>query len=209
MLPDARFLITGGEIDGDWGNVNGLENLTTPTCEWYDRTLQTWYYAPTLNLTRDKHRAVFLHQDVTEELPRDLAMVAGGLVGIYDPSSHYISSDLTNSVEILDVGQGAMDYYMAHQPLSASVSNSAAAAGLRVVYGANLNPRLEYRSEETSSVSLDIADVRGASVYHSTSTLDPGTSTLDLAGLRLQAGVYFVTSSSNFGTKSLKFVVSK
>ncbi|MDP4289393.1 MAG: kelch repeat-containing protein, partial [Bacteroidota bacterium] len=80
MLPDARYLMTGGQIGGVWSIET--DNITTPTCEWYDRPNQRWYYAPTLNLSRDKHVAVFLHQGVNNSLPSDMVMAAGGLVGI-------------------------------------------------------------------------------------------------------------------------------
>jgi len=211
MLPDARYLMTGGQISGDWSS--DIDNVTTPTCEWYDRPNERWFYAPTLNLSRDKLCAVYLHQTVNNSLPTDLVMVAGGLVGIpiIDSSNQTttINPFLTNSVEVLDVSNQQMQYYAAHQPGGAGVTTNATASSshFEILYDGDANPILNYTSTDNGQVTLGIYDLLGNEVVHLNSNVGIGSYQMLMGSQQLNKGVYFVHVTSGSTNEIVKMVI--
>ena len=210
VLPNSRYLITAGAVGGDYSIYSN--NVTTPTCEWYDRSQQKWYYAPSLNLSRDKFPATYLHQTVTDLLPTDLVMVAGGLVGIIDSShGNTFSPYITNSAEVLDVTTPSMLYYMQHQPITASVGNSSAPAGtdVKITYDANLDASLDLSVDQAGLVTIVITDVRGVAVSRYESYLIAGKYSILTNRLSLRNGFYFVHVSAGGTDQMEKFAVEK
>jgi N-acetylneuraminic acid mutarotase len=211
MLPDDRYLMTGGQISGDW--ASDVDNVTTPTCEWYDRPNEKWFYAPTLNFSRDKLCSVSLHQTVNSALPTDLVMVAGGLVGIPDTSNQNMTVNpyITNTVEVLDVSENSIAYYAAHQPGGAGVNTNASSAQsrLEIEYDANSNPVLFYSSDESASLDLGIYDINGKEVIHLQSNVTPGTYQMPTSNLQLQNGVYFVHLTSASSNQIAKMIIQR
>jgi hypothetical protein len=214
MLADSRFLMTGGQIGGDW--YSGIDNVTTPTCEWYDRLALRWYYAPLLNLSRDKHGAVALHQEVTDALPSDIVMVAGGLVGILTGGDSIhgtmrVNPYITNSVEVLDVTPNSMQYYIQHQPQSAGVDRNpvSAVSGLHIEYSSDFSPVLQFSADQSATMILEITDVRGSVVLTSQSTVNPGQYSIPLGTTGLREGMYFVHLSGGDINQTAKLLIKR
>ncbi len=208
MLPDSRYLMTGGQIDGYSSNSDVL-NVTTPTCEWYDHSGELWYYAPQLNLSRDKHCAVYVQQSVNDTFPTDMVLVAGGLAGSPSEDSLYsFNSYVTPSVEILDVGDNSMEYYMAHQPLAlTNPSPVANAYTLNVAYDPKGQPIINIDAANRVNIQLTLTDDRGSQVYRSELNLNSGMSSMDLSQLQLLPGVYFARLIGSNYNKVAKFIV--
>lgn len=174
-LPEDRFLMTGGQVDGDW--YSGTENVTTPNCEWYERTDRTWYFAPTLNVTRDKHEAVYLKQTTNPNLPEELVLVAGGLVGQQDTimGSIMIHPYITPTAEVMNVTAPQLQYYAQHQPLSGVRDQMVPNSSLTYDGGS-----LRLHAESSGLAIIQYTDVAGRVVANYTIQHSAGATELPL-----------------------------
>jgi hypothetical protein len=140
-------------------------------------------------------------------------MVAGGLVGIRDSSHGQVtfSPYITSSVEVLDVTNSFMQYYMQHQPQSASVVNANASSrdDLQIRYDANLDVSIEFSTDQSELTTLEITDVCGVSISRYESYLTPGHYSVPTNGLSLRNGMYFVHISSERVKGVEKFAIEK
>jgi hypothetical protein len=210
---DDRFMTTGGIVTGNWTNSLGLEDVSTPTCEWYDRTLQQWYYAPTLNLTRCKHNATYLHQSVNANLPSDVVLVAGGKPGVLigDSSSNpQVSYSFTNTAEILDVTQPALKAYM-KMKINAGVTNSAwSTSSFKAFYGNDGSILVRYSCLNDENVTLSVMSVDGKTAKRLTDV--PGFSgdhEYRIPTNELANGAYFVRYTAGNESSIFKFIVNR
>lgn len=189
-LPEDRFLVVGGFFKANWESSTNA--TPTPKCEWYDKGLAHWYFAPTLNLARCKTEAIYLHQLRNSELPEDLALVAGGLTG---------NGSFTQTTEILDVTPVSLNYYIAHQPLS-GVANADNAPALELKgMGKNIFVRANLGGESDllfNVYTLNGADVRTGLVHYR----GDGIQDFNLGLTNLPAGFYVlrVTYGNNAET---------
>jgi hypothetical protein len=224
LFPDDRYMVTGGIISATWIDLLGLDNVTTPQCEWYDRTNRLWYYAPQLNLSRCRHKAMYLHQSNNPNLPTDFLLVAGGQTGtvtadsstLIDSSGHLItlysshySSSFTNTAEVLDVTPSAVKTYMKEQPLDIQMSQKIDNS-LTVIYRTDGSINIKYILSSDESVSLSILNTTGQIVKQLPSqTLSAGEHTLNIPAVDFASGTYFVRLTANNTSKVFKFFVVK
>jgi hypothetical protein len=214
-LPNDRFMATGGIVDGPLTDPFGLIDITTSKCEWYDRTLKQWYYAPELNHTRCRHNAVYIHQTNNSLLPTDFLLVAGGQIGsaTLDSSGfHSNAGGYTNTAEILDVSQPALLTYM-RMPAnagSADVATSNNGNQFRAYYALDGSIKVDYTLASDDNVKIEVMAVDGRIFKRVLNHLIRGGSyeesvtTNDLA-----EGAYFMHFSSASMDKMFKFIVTK
>ena len=212
-FPDDRYMVTGGIITGSWVDLLGLDNVTTPKCEWYDRTNRRWYFAPELNLSRCRHKAMYLHQEGNSNLPKDFLLVAGGQTGsaTVDSNGHVsnFSTSFTNTAEILDVTPAALQAYMKQQPLDVQMSQKIDNT-LTVVYRTNGSINVDYTLNTEEDVTVSIMNVSGQVVKQLPSEhLASGAHLLNIATSSFPTGTYFVRLSSMSANKVFKFFVAK
>lgn len=133
LMPSDRYLITGGIKDAVWTSHYDVE--VSNTCEWYDKTNRSWYYAPDMNLDRSQHAQVYFTQDSNAELPHECVMVIGGIrTGV---------SVLTNTCEILDVSDQEVEGFMKlarNNPLA--VEKGTSNVGLHLFNNGTSSPEL-------------------------------------------------------------------
>lgn len=214
LFPDDRFMITGGIIAGSWVDRYGLDNITTPKCEWYDHALQQWYYAPELNQSRSRHNSVYLHQTSNTELPTDFLLVAGGQVGQADIDANGNVSNFhttfTNTAEILDVTPSALKTYMA-SPQNAAVRTVAANDNsFKVYYMPDGTLKVEYRCTTSEQASIEIMTITGSVVRKITdNSSSVGLRSTVLQTTGLSDGIYLLHLTSANDQRIFKFVVSK
>ena len=212
-FPDDRYMVTGGIISGTWVDLLGLDNVTTPKCEWYDRTNRLWYFAPELNLSRCRHKAMYLHQEGNTNLPKDFLLVAGGQTGVATLDSNgqlsHFSTSFTNTAEILDVTAPALKAYMRNQPLAVRMSQKIDNT-LTVVYRNDGSVDIDYTLSADDNVTVSIMNISGQIVKQLPSEhLVSGAHSLNIPTSAFPSGTYFVRLSSENSSKVFKFFVAK
>lgn len=200
VLPGDRLLMTGGIISFDWTDPSGQTVTNTATCEWYDKPNERWYYAPTLNNTRSRHSAVTLTQNVNANLPTQMELVVGGMIG---------TSDVTNTCEVLDVGTSALTYYMAHQLSMASVAGTTNidAIGLQIVYGTD-GPVADLTLATGANTSTELVSIDGRIVLKTNEQLSAGDHQLAIPQ-SLTPGMYLLRVNADGKIMSMKVMISK
>jgi hypothetical protein len=208
-------MVTGGIIDAQLLDPTGSSVATTSKCEWFDRTLQLWYFAPELNLTRCRHNGVYLHQTVNKNLPEDMLLVAGGQQGSITQDSLGLRNfveGFTNTAEVLDVSQPALRSYM-RMPVnagSAGVSTLKNAGQFNAYYRSDGSVGVNYTLVSDDNVKLEVMSVDGRiskrilNLSVSQGTYQEVVSTKDLV-----SGVYFMHFSCTSMDKMFKFIVAK
>jgi hypothetical protein len=211
-FPDDRFMTTAGIVTGNWSNFYGLEDVSTSTCEWYDRNLQQWYYAPSLNLTRCKHNAVYVHQTANPNLPTDLVLVAGGKPGVMTNDSMgkpHVDFSFTNTAEVLDVTVPALAMYM-KQNINAVKSVDESQSSFRPFYQADGSVLVKYSMADDSQAILELMSVDGRVVRHLMNVpFGRGVHEYVIHTNDLSAGTYFVRYSSGAEYHFFKFIVAR
>jgi hypothetical protein len=205
LLPHDRLLMTGGAVDGDWFSSTGTENVLTSTCEWYDKYNSRWYYAPQMNKTRQKHEIAYMRQFATRELPVEFVIVAGGLNNI-GPDSSSTATQVTPTCEILDVGEIALQTYMAHQPASAVNTRLDPETRLEVFGGIQSTATASVHLAKSSLVTLEIIAYDGKVVDSYRSLTESRTVLVPLDGLKNGAYIARVTSAAG-EVATTKFIV--
>jgi hypothetical protein len=205
LLPHDRLLMTGGAVDGDWFSSTGTENVLTSTCEWYDKYNSRWYYAPQMNKTRQKHEIAYMRQFATRELPVEFVIVAGGLNNI-GPDSSSTATQVTPTCEILDVGEIALQTYMAHQPSSAVRTAATAQTRVDVFGGIQSTATASVHLAKSSLVTLEIIAYDGKVVDSYRSLTESRTVLVPLDGLKNGAYIARVTSAAG-EVATTKFIV--
>jgi hypothetical protein len=214
-MPDDRFMATGGIVDGPLTDPYGLIDITTSKCEWYDRTLKQWYYAPELNHTRCRHNGVYIHQTLNSLLPTDFLLIAGGQVGTSTlDSSGFHASDggYTNTAEILDVSQPALKAYMKMSVNSAAdVTDTHNNKNLFKAYYSNDGQiKVNYSIGSNDFVRLEVMSVDGhISKRMLNRQASPGSYEESISLNDFSSGAYFLHFSSLSKDYIFKFVVSK
>jgi hypothetical protein len=190
MFPGDRFMVTGGIIDGSWVNHVGIDNASTAACEWYDKEDRSWYFAPTLNDSRDKHSAIYLHQTVNPELPEDLIVVAGGHGGMLSQDTTFIDNQYLNSAEVLDITDEAIRKYK--QNPQSSVSPGSQAAQIRILQTA-IGVLLHIPVAQSTTIKVDLLTVDGKFVQTVNDlSVDAGIFKQKIDAFGLASGVYLV-----------------
>ena len=213
-FPDDRFMITGGMIDANWGDAYGLDNLTTPKCEWYDHTFQAWYFAPELNLSRCRHNAVYIHQTTSTEIPEEFLLVAGGQTGTVDASgAHFSPASFTNTAEILDVTPSALKAYM-KLPTNAHASVNTVAGidnNFKVYYQTDGSMGVAYTTTTDDNVTIEVMSVDGrmAKRIMNNVQVSSGAHTATIQTNDLAGGAYFIHYATTHSNHVFKFNVTK
>ncbi len=193
LLPGDRFLVTGGLIDDVTGT--SFTGLMTPTCEWYDKPNERWFFAPQLNILRSYHGQCYIHQTVNDNLPQDMILVAAGIIGDYS---------FTQTAELLDVTDHALLTYEAMPQNVASVKPSGN-SNVSIVMTAPNSPMLQLNLNQPSSVSWEIVSAEGTTVSpNQTASLASGSFAMPLAS-NMTSGIYFIRVSLNGTISVLKF----
>jgi len=175
LMPNNRYLITGGYYDGDLSTNSVVD--CTPICEWYNKDNETWYYAPQLNLQRGQHGAVYFKHFNGAKLKENV-IVTGGIIEDYQ---------ITNTCEILDVTEEAINTYMLNQPKSEVIP--VVPNGLRdqvvitndggdMILGSKLD-HAEYTIMSATGQILNSGSLEGSTL-------------LNLSKLDLASGLYFI-----------------
>jgi hypothetical protein len=208
LLPDDRFMATGGMVDANLLDPSGLSLVSTPKCEWYDRAAQSWYYAPELNFTRCRHNGVYLHQTVNNNLPSELLLVAGGQAGsktLDNTGLHTFNESFTNTAEVLDVGTQALAFYMS-MPTN-SVRSEGTDPDFRIIYSEN-GIKAQFLATGNGNEQLDIMSGNGVIVRHLQNVAPTaGTTTISLPTQGLASGAYFIRLSCGNSAHMSKFMV--
>jgi hypothetical protein len=212
LLPDDRYMVTGGIIDAQLMDPSGLSVATTLKCEWYDRTLQQWYFAPQLNLTRCRHDATYIHQTVNASLPQDLILVAGGQQGsIVDDSSGLhkgFMEGFTNTAEVLDVTKPALAMYMKMKINSRSVTSQDYSSSFKAYYEIDGSIKVEYMNSGSLSAIIDVMSVDGRIVKHIDNLpSNDGLQSYMIQTNDLSNGTYFARYSAGSSKSIFKFFV--
>ena len=215
-FPDDRFMATGGIVDGQFFDPSGLSVVTTSKCEWYDRNLQQWYFAPELNYSRCRHNAVYLHQTLNIDMPTDFLLVAGGQKGegTLDSSGfHAHSEEFTNTAEILDVTQPALKAYM-KMPVNEGTAGVRTTSENNNYFFAYYMPdgsiKVNYLLASNDNVKLELMSVDGrTSKRIMNSSVSSGTYSIAVATNDLTPGVYFMHYSTSLTDRIFKFIVSR
>lgn len=189
LMPNNRYLITGGYYGGDL-NTNSVVDCT-PICEWYNKDDRTWYYAPELNKQRGQHGAVYFRYTMHEgEILKENVILTGGIIDDYD---------ITNTCEILDVTEEAINTYIKNQPNSDVKTDIPAEIrdmvtifreGADMMLGSKL-PAGEYSIMTATGQLVQRGDL-------------PENSMINLSQLRLARGLYFIqirTTASSYVIK--------
>jgi hypothetical protein len=199
LMPHDRYMFTGGYGGGDL--YTDIILNSTPKCEWYDQGHQSWYYAPTMNLLRSEHGGVYIHQVTSDELPKDMLLVAGGIT---------YSNTFTETCEVLDVTEQALNYYIAHQPAAAVPIGSNVKNAITVKYTNEATITLDISLLEPQIVSATIYDFNGNSLQ----SLDLGPigssqSVMAINTSNLASGTYLlVVRPEHSGLMTAKVIVS-
>ena len=186
LLPDDRYLVTGGFYDASWTS-SSTDVTCTATTEWYDKKNACWYYAPQMEQERGRHQAVFVHQTVNDELPTDLILVAGGITG---------NNTYTNTCEYLDATPQALLTYKAmpaNHPQSgeSGVSVAAGATSGAVVQYTDGNAVIHFTLPSDGSANVDLISTDGRLVHSYNQTSIPaGTYDLNFGSSSLPSGAY-------------------
>lgn len=198
LLPSDRFLVTGGITDANWSN--SFTGTMTPTCEWYDKPNQRWYYAPQLNQKRSYHGACWIHQTVNEALPTDLVLVAAGITGDYQ---------FTETAEILDVTDHALLSYMTMPANStAAVSDPKISFAAVIAMAASDQAVLDLTLDQAEIVRIEVYTASGESVSAKQEiALPPGAYSIPIDLLTPTSGIYFVRIVAGVRTTMLKFAL--
>lgn len=188
LLPNNRYLITGGYYGGDLSTNSVVD--CTPICEWYDRPTKSWYFAPSLNLQRGQHGAVFFQSKKGDRV-RDNVILTGG---IYDDYK------ITPTCEILDVTEDWIQFFMANQP-SSGVADDIKLEKNVWFYMRNGRPSLAVKF----AGKLEVKGLSGATML----ILNVDSESLvDLTSQNLPAGVYFARLITESGPSELcKFTI--
>ncbi len=198
VLPGDRLLMTGGIITFDPNDPSGQTVTNTATCEWYDKPNERWFYAPTMHESRAEHGAVRLTQNVNPNLPTQMVLVAGGIIG---------TTDVTNTCEVLDVGSNALTYYMEQPQNTASVSKTSAANTMTVIYGEN-GPTLDLTLAANENVATELVSIDGRVVFKLDEPLAAGEHILSLPP-SLGPGMYLVRVSIGATVMSSKILITQ
>ena len=203
LMPNDRYLITGGIKDADWASNNVVQ--VSNTCEWYDKALKSWYYAPDLNFDRSQHDQVFFTQDGNTNLPKECVMVIGGIrTGV---------SVLTSTCEVLDVSDKQVQgYMMSPRNTTQSVKNSDVDGVVRIVNNATASPVLIFTDKaDVQNTKIDLVNEQGlliSSIDFAKSGFTAQRYPLD--SKNLANGLYFLRIRSNGNsTKVLKLLIAK
>ena len=199
LMPNDRLLVTGGIVDDNWSN--SFTGVMTPTCEWYDKQNQRWFYAPQLNQARSYHASCFIHQTVNDNLPEDLILVAAGITGDYT---------FTNTAEVLDVTDHALLAYkaMPANTNSAAVNNTSISYSASIVTPSPDQAILQLSISSASNVKVEVYSSTGESVSPiQQMSLAPGTYGIPLNISSSASGVYFVHVSTGSQNTFLKFAL--
>jgi hypothetical protein len=213
LLPGDRYMVTGGIIDAQLMDPSGLSVATTLKCEWYDKTVQQWYFAPQLNLTRCRHDATYIHQTVNAALPSDLILVAGGQQGsiVGDSAGLHtgFQEGFTNTAEILDVTQPAMKAYMKMKINTQGVTSPSENVNtFKAFYEADGSIKVQYICQNDAVVSLAVMSVDGRMTKQFTDVPSGvGLHSMIISTNDLSAGTYFVRYLSTSENHIFKFIV--
>ncbi len=200
VLPGDRLLMTGGIIGGDWSDPSGQSPVNTPTCEWYDKPNQQWYYAPTMNEPRAEHGAVTFTQTVNSGLPTQLVLVVGGIIGV---------ATVTNTCEVLDVGSGAIANYIAHQEsIESAVAPANAPANMLTISYTNNGPALDLVLAASENVTTELVSIDGRVVFNMDEQLAGGEHVLNLPS-SLASGMYLVRVNAGGNVMTSKIQITQ
>lgn len=186
LMPGDRYLITGGYYGGNL-QTNSIVDCTK-ICEWYDKANQRWYFAPQLNLQRAQHGAVYFTYQQGTKL-RENVIVTGGIIEDYQ---------ITNTCEILDVTQSAIEYYMNNQQKLSVAEREVAPQLLRFVLDKGRS--LLVVGEPGN---LEICDLTGRVVY--TVSVD-SPSLYALGAFNLPPGLYIARLTGQSGSSIVKIL---
>ena len=198
LLPEDRFLVTGGLVDAEWDN--SFTGDMTPTCEWYDKPNERWFFAPQLNLQRSYHGQCYIHQTLNDTLPTDMVLVAAGITGDYT---------FTQTAEILDVTDQALQTYEAMPQNLASVNPTSGSVNASVVMQSPDQPLLQLSLGAGSDVRVDIISSAGVTISSTEEELASGTYSLPLQVSGNVSGIYFVRVNTGGVNTLLKFAILK
>ncbi len=216
-FPEDRYMATGGIVEAPLTDPFGLDDITTSKCEWYDRTLQLWYFAPELNLSRCRHNMVYLHQTVNNDLPQELLLVAGGQMGsaTLDSSGiHQYHAGFTNTAEVLDVTTSALKAYM-KLPTNAGIASVRTVAGIdnnfKVYYQADASMGVVFTTPSSDIVTIEMMSVDGrlAKRIVNNQHVNGGEHTAIIQTNDLATGVYFIHYVTTTGHHIFKCNVIK
>ena len=198
LLPNDRFLVTGGLIDDVTGT--SFTGDMTPTCEWYDKPNERWFFAPQLNVLRSYHGQCYMHQTVNDTLPTDLVLVAAGITGDYT---------FTQTAEILDVTDHALLAYKAMPQNLSSVNSPSNLLGVSVVVQSPDQALLQLSLGANSDVRVDIISSAGTTLSSTEEELSSGSYTLPLLVSSNVSGIYFARVNVGGVNTLLKFAILK
>ncbi|MBS1902611.1 MAG: hypothetical protein JSS75_02800 [Bacteroidetes bacterium] len=212
QFPDDRFMITGGIASSAWQDLYGLDDITSAQCEWYDRSLQQWNFAPQLNLSRCRHCAVYLHPTHVDGVPSEVLLVAGGQMGSATQDSsgvHTYTPGFTNTSEILDVTPAALKAYM-KMPINAAVGpDRNVALSFNATYAADGSIVAQYVSDGTP-VTLEVMSVDGKTAKQIEGAPSAaGLNSFVIPTSDLSNGTYFIRYVNGSQRSIFKFFVSK
>ncbi|HEY3874935.1 MAG TPA: kelch repeat-containing protein [Candidatus Kapabacteria bacterium] len=195
LLAGDRFLVTGGLIDDVTGT--SFTGDMTPTCEWYDKPNQRWFFAPQLNIQRSYHGQCLLHQTVNSSLPEDMILVAGGITGDYS---------FTQTSEVLDVTDHALLTYEAMPQNFAAVTAPNAPNSIASIKISSSNqPMLQLQLEGPATVSWEIMSSTGRTITpNQTANFSMGSFSIPLNSNQ-SSGIYFVRVTVGSTITTLKY----
>lgn len=211
LFPDDRLMAVGGIVDGTMEDPSGLSVITTPKCEWYDRSLKQWYYAPQMNLSRCRNNAVYFTQTSNTGLPSACVLVAGGQMGdksLDTAGFHQYVEGFTNTAEILDVTPGALKAYM-KMPINASVKYSDVNTdGFAGYYESDGSIKLVWTLAATEDIRIELMSLDGATVrQYANGASTAGQHSLEVPTAGLATGTYFLHYTSATTNRMFKFTV--
>ncbi len=198
LLPQDRFLVTGGLVDADW--TNSFTGDMTPTCEWYDKPNERWFFAPQLNLQRSYHGQCYMHQTVNDTLPQDMVLVAAGITGDYT---------FTQTAEILDVTDHALQAYKEMPQNLATVNSPSNLLDASVVMQSPGQALLQLSLGANSDVRVDIISSAGETLSTTEEELSSGSYALPLIVSNNVSGIYFARVNVGGVNTLLKFAILK
>ncbi|HWF44635.1 MAG TPA: kelch repeat-containing protein [Candidatus Kapabacteria bacterium] len=182
LLPNDRYLATGGFYDATWTSSTQVQ--CTATAEWYDKPNSRWYFAPDMEQARGRHGAAYIHQTVNDSLPSDFILVAGGIIG---------DNTYTNTCEILDATQNSMETYKAmtiNRASSNVTQNNETSLHAVVIYN-DVSPYIEYSLPTAQTVSVHLISISGLIARdYEEGGLQSGIYDLTLSSRTLPSGAY-------------------
>jgi len=199
LLPDDRYLATGGFY------AFGLESTIatcTPTTEWYDKPNSRWFFAPVLNQARAEHGSAYLHQSVNTDLPSDMIIVGGGIIG---------DNAYTSTCEVLDIGAHAIATYEAmpaNQNGAAVAESAQPEEQVSVRYDVSNSPVIDFTLNSDENVSIKIVSTDGRTMkQYDQGTLGSGSYSLALASSGLPNGAYMAIIKAGGAEKFAKLLI--